>query len=132
MLVILNLPLIGMWVQILKIPYRLLFPLIIIFCFIGVYSLNNNFYELIIMIFFGFIFYILRKIEYEPGPFILAMVLGPMMETNFRQSMKISGGDPTIFFNRPYSAFFLLLIIVMLLITLFLKRKKKRELKIGV
>ena len=104
MLLILNLPLISIWVQILKIPYRLLFPLIIMFCFIGVYSLNNNFYELLIMIFFGFIGYIFRKLDYEPGPFLLAMILGPMMETSFCQSMGISLGDPMIFFKRPISA----------------------------
>jgi hypothetical protein len=74
------------------------------FCFIGVYSLNNNFYELLIMIFFGFIGYIFRKLEYEPGPFLLAMILGPMMETSFCQSMGISLGDPMIFFKRPISA----------------------------
>ncbi|MFB3887428.1 MAG: tripartite tricarboxylate transporter permease [Thermodesulfobacteriota bacterium] len=126
MLLLLNLPLIGVWVQLLKVPYRLLFPLIIIFCFVGVYSVNNNIYDLLIMILFGLIFYILRKIDYEPGPFILALVLGPMMETNFRQSMKIAGGDPAIFIQRPYSAFFLALVVVILVISLFFKRGKRK------
>ena len=126
-LLILNLPLIGMWIQILKIPFRLLFPLIVIFCFIGVYSLNNNFYELLIMILFGFIFYILRKIEYEPGPFILAMILGPMMETNFRQSLTISRGDPAIFYQRPFSAFFLFIVIAILIASLLLKGKNRKK-----
>jgi putative tricarboxylic transport membrane protein len=114
MLLVLNLPLISIWVQILKIPYRLLFPLIIMFCFIGVYSLNSNFYELLIMIFFGFMGYILRKLDYEAGPFLLAMVLGPMMETSFYQSMGISQGDPMIFFRRPISAVLLTLVFVLL------------------
>ena len=126
MLVILNLPLIRIWVQILKIPYRLLFPLIIMFCFIGVYSLNNNFYELLFMIFFGFIGYILRKLEYEPGPFLLAMILGPLMETSFYQSMGISMGDPAIFFQRPVSAILLALVFLCLTSMFILRTVRKR------
>jgi putative tricarboxylic transport membrane protein len=128
MLLILNLPLIGMWIQILKIPYRLLFPLITIFCFIGVYTGSNNFYELIIMVFFGFLGYILRKIEYEAGPFIMAMVLGPMMETSLRQSMTISMGDPAIFFKRPISAGLLILVFVMVVYPQLLKALRKGRL----
>jgi putative tricarboxylic transport membrane protein len=124
MLVILNLPLISIWVQILKVPYRLLFPLIIIFCFIGVYSLNSNFYELLIMIFFGIIGYILRKIKYEPGPFLLAMILGPMLETSFRQSMTISQGNPAIFFQRPFSAILLILVAIILILSLFFSTRR--------
>ena len=126
MLLVLNLPLISIWVQILKIPYRLLFPLIIMFCFIGVYSLNNNFFELLIMIFFGFIGYVLRKLDYEAGPFLLAMILGPMMETSFYQSMGISQGDPTIFFRRPISAALLTLLFVLLALLCILKAVQKR------
>jgi len=124
MLVILNLPLISIWVQILKVPYRLLFPLIIIFCFIGVYSLNSNFYELLIMIFFGIIGYILRKIKYEPGPFLLAMILGPMLETSFRQSMTIAQGNPAIFFQRPFSAILLILVAIILILSLFFSTRR--------
>ena len=124
MLVILNLPLISIWVQILKVPYRLLFPLIIIFCFIGVYSLNSNFYELLIMIFFGIAGYLLRKIKYEPGPFLLAMILGPMLETSFRQSMTISQGNPAIFFQRPFSAILLTLVAVILILSLFFSTRR--------
>ena len=126
MLLILNLPLIGMWVKILKIPYPLLFPLIILCCFIGVYSLNNNVYEIITMIFFGFAGYILRKMDYPLAPFILAMVLGPMMETSFRQSMTISQGAPAIFFQRPFSAVLLILVFLVLLSVFFLKVVRKR------
>jgi putative tricarboxylic transport membrane protein len=128
MLVILNLPLIGMWVQILRIPYRLLFPLIVIFCFIGVYSLNNNFYELLIMIVFGIFGYVLRKMKYEPGPFLLGMILGPMMETSFRQSLTISGGDPSIFFQRPFSAI-LLILVLLLMVLLFLLRVVRKQVR---
>jgi putative tricarboxylic transport membrane protein len=125
MLLILNLPLIGMWIQILKVPYRLLFPLITIFCFIGVYTGSNNFYELIIMVFFGFLGYVFRKIEYEAGPFIMAMVLGPMMETSLRQSMTISMGDPAVFFKRPISAGLLILVFVMVVYPPLLKTLRK-------
>jgi len=126
MLLALNLPLIGMWVQILKIPYRLLFPLIIIFCFVGVYSLNNNFYELLIMIFFGFVGYLLRKLNYEAGPFLLAMILGPMMEISFCQSLGIAEGDPMIFFRRPISASLLSVIFLLLAFLAILKVVRKR------
>jgi putative tricarboxylic transport membrane protein len=126
MLLVLNLPLIGIWVQILRIPYRLLFPLIIMFCFIGVYSLNNNFYELLIMIFFGVAGYTLRKLGYEAGPFLLAMILGPMMETSFCQSLGISQGDPLIFFRRPISAVLLTLVFVLLASMVILKTIGKR------
>ena len=114
MLLILNLPLISIWVQVLKIPCRILFPLIIMLCFIGVYSLNNNFYELLIMVFFGFMGYFLRKMDYPLAPFILGQVLGPMMETSFCQSMGISQGDPSIFFRRPISAILLGLVFLVL------------------
>jgi putative tricarboxylic transport membrane protein len=127
MLVILNLPLISMWVQILKVPYRLLFPLIIIFCFIGVYSLNSNCYELLIMIFFGIAGYLLRKIKYEPGPFLLAMILGPMLETSFRQSMTISQGNPAIFFQRPFSAILLILVAIILILSLFFSTRRRKR-----
>ncbi len=126
MLLVLNLPLIGIWVQILKVPYRLLFPLIIIFCFIGVYSLNNNFWELVIMLIFGLLGYIFRKIGYEPGPFLLAMILGPMMETSYRQSMTISRGDPAIFLQRPFAAV-LLAVAFVVMTALILLRALRRD-----
>jgi len=125
MLVILNLPLIGIWVRILKIPYSLLFPLIILFCLIGVYSLNNNVYEILIMILFGFLGYILRKMEYPLAPFLLAMVLGPMMETSFRQSMAIGQGNPAIFFQRTFSTVLLISVFIVLLISFLLSLKRR-------
>jgi len=103
MLLVLNLPLIGVWVRLLAVPYRLLFPLILLFCLIGVYSLNNNFWELIIMVIFGFFGYLMRKFKYEPAPFAFALVLSPIMENSLRQSLLMSAGDFGIFFTRPIS-----------------------------
>jgi putative tricarboxylic transport membrane protein len=111
MLVILNVPLIGLWVRILKVPYNILFPLILLFCFIGVYSINNNIHEILIMVGFGVFGYLIRKFGYEGAPFLLAMVLGPMLEMAFRQSMLY--GDAFILFKRPIS-------IVLLIVALFL------------
>ena len=128
MLLILNLPLIGMWVKILTIPYSLLFPLIILFCLVGVFSLNNNMWEVVIMILFGVIGYILKKMDYPLAPFLLAMVLGNMMETSFRQSMAISRGDLFIFFQRPFSAVLMFLFIIILVVSLFFSVKNKRAL----
>jgi putative tricarboxylic transport membrane protein len=131
MLVILNLPLIGIWVQVLKVPYTILFPLILLFCFLGVYSLNNNMNEIVIMIIFGVFGYLTQKFGFEGAPFLLAMVLGPMMEANYRRSFVY--GDPLIFFKRPISAFFvfasLVLLFTALLPNIMGKRKKLEVLK---
>lgn len=123
MLLILNLPLIGLWVQILKIPYRLLFPLIILFCLLGTYSLSNNAYDVLIMVIFGTIGYLMRKYHYEGAPLLLALILCPMLETSFRQALII--GDPLIFFRKPISASFLGLSILILILGPFLKIVKK-------
>jgi putative tricarboxylic transport membrane protein len=104
MLLFLNLPLIGMWVKVLKVPYRILMPLILLFCLIGSYSVNNNVMEVFIMIFFGIVGYVLRKLDYEEAPLILAFILGPLLEQSFRQSLVMSTGDLSIFFTRPISA----------------------------
>lgn len=103
MLLLLNLPLIGMWVQVLKIPYRILFPLILLFCLIGVYSLNNSIWEIIIMSIFGVIGYLMRKFKYEPAPFVFALILSPIMENALRQSLLMSEGSFSIFFTRMIS-----------------------------
>jgi putative tricarboxylic transport membrane protein len=108
-LVILNLPLIGIWVKILKIPYQVLFPLILLFCIIGTFSITNNLVDVSLMILFGVIGYFLRRLDYEIAPLILSFVLGPMMELNLRQSLIISNGSFGIFFKRPLSAAFLLI-----------------------
>jgi len=104
MLLFLNLPLIGMWVRVLKVPYPILMPLILLFCLIGSYSINNNVMEVFIMIFFGVVGYVLRKLEYEEAPLILAFILGPLLEQSFRQSLVMSNGGFSIFFTRPISA----------------------------
>jgi len=125
MLLLLNLPLIGIWVQLLKVPFRFLFPMIILFCLVGVYSVNNSVLDIGIMIIFGVFGYIMRKCDYEPAPLVLAYVLGPMLEQGLRQSLLMSEGSFTIFWLRPISAFSLM-IGVFLLIMAFLKSRKKR------
>ena len=119
MLLILNLPLIGIWVQILKVPYRLLFPLIVLFCFIGTYGVNSNAYDVLIMVIFGVVGYIMKKYRYEGAPLLLALILGPILETNFRQSLII--GDPLIFFRKPISASLLGFAIFLLILKPLLK-----------
>jgi putative tricarboxylic transport membrane protein len=106
MLLILNLPLIGLWVRLLKVPYSMLFPFIFLFCLIGAYTVGNNFHDIYIMILFGVLGYLMKKYGYEPAPLVLAFVLGPMFENAFRQSLIISGGSPLIFFSRPIAAGF--------------------------
>jgi putative tricarboxylic transport membrane protein len=126
MLIVLNLPLIGIWVRILKVPYNILFPLILLFCFLGVYSLNNNVYEILIMVAFGIFGYLIRKFNYEGAPFLLAMVLGPMLETAFRQSMLY--GDPLILFKRPISMVLLMVGLFLIISPVFsgIARRRKR------
>jgi TctA family transporter len=119
LLVVLNLPLIWLWVRLLTIPYRVLFPAIIIFCCIGCYSLKNNLSDVVIMAIFGVIGYGLRKMRFEPAPLLLGFILGPMLEENFRRAMLISEGDLSVFVTRPISAGFLavsagLLVMVLL------------------
>lgn len=128
MLLVMNLPLIGMWVKILKIPYSLLFPLIILFCIIGSYSLGNNVADGIIMLAFGIAGYLMKKFDYEGAPFLMAMVLGPMMERALRQSLILSKGSFMIFFSRPISACFLLVAIALQVLPLITKRRKVSEL----
>lgn len=101
MLLVLNLPLIGVWVKILKVPYPVLFPLILLFCLIGAYSLNYNPAEIGLMLTFGALGYLMKKFKYDGAPLVLAMVLGPLMDNSLRQSLLMSGGSGTIFFTRP-------------------------------
>lgn len=127
MLLILNLPLIGIWIKILKVPYPILFPLILLFCVIGTYSLNNSIIEVGIMILFGVIGYSLRKFEFEPAPLILALVLGPMMELNFRQSLAMGDGRLLFFFERPISAIIMAIAILLIVMPLFRWGKRRRQ-----
>jgi TctA family transporter len=127
MLVVLNLPLIGMWIKLLKVPYRLLYPAILVFCCIGVYSLSNSPFDVIMTALFGFIGYVFVKLDCEPAPLLLGFILGPMMEENLRRAMLLSRGDPMTFITRPLSAS-LLAVSLLLLIIIFLPAiRKKRE-----
>jgi putative tricarboxylic transport membrane protein len=103
MLVILNMPLIGLWVRLLKVPYKILMPLIITISAVGVFATDNNVFDMWVMFFFGVIGYVMRKLDYPPAPMVLALVLGPMVEMSLRQSLTISHGDISIFFTRPIS-----------------------------
>jgi len=129
LLLLLNLPLIGLWVKVLKIPYRILFPLIILFCLIGAYSLNNTSFDIVVMLIFGLAGYLMRKLNYEGAPLLLAFVLGPMMEQALRQSLLISQGSFTIFFTRPISAASMGLALA-LIVSYFLPFLKKKRLGI--
>ena len=123
MLLILNLPAIGIWVKILKVPYTIMFPLIILFCLVGAYSVNNNTADMMIMVFFGLLGYLLKKFGYEAAPLVLALVLGPMLEENLRQALILSAGSFAIFFIRPISATLILVSVVLLLLPVVLKKK---------
>ena len=128
MLVVLNLPLIGLWVKLLQVPYRMLFPIIMTLMGIGIYSLNNSSADVFLMAFFGFVGYILVKCRCSFPPLILAMVLGPLMEESLRRALLISRGDPTVFFTRPISLGFMIATgILLLLFTVPMFRKKRKE-----
>jgi len=114
MLLVLNMPLIGMWVQVLKLPYSILFPLILMFCIVGVFASGNASFDVLLMVVFGVLGYLMRKFGYEPAPLVLAFVLGPMLENNLRKSLILSHGDFQIFVTRPISAVCLLLAVAAL------------------
>jgi putative tricarboxylic transport membrane protein len=127
MLVLLNLPFIGIWVQVLKIPYRILMPLILLFCLIGAYSVTNSTFDVTLMILFGGVGYLMRKFGYEGAPLVLAFVMGPLLELNLRQSLLISGGSFAIFITRPISGVTLAIAFLLLLSNLIPFMKKRRE-----
>jgi len=127
MLVILNLPLVGIWVKLLTVPYRLLYPSILLFCCVGVYSLSNQPFDVMLAALFGVLGYVFVKLECEPAPLILGFILGPLMEENLRRAMLLSHGDPAVFFREPISAGLLTLAIVLLLVTLAPAVRKTRE-----
>jgi TctA family transporter len=127
MLVLLNLPLIGMWVRLLTVPYHLLFPAIIAFCCIGVYSVNNNAFDVYSMALFGVLGYALVKLDCEPAPMLLGFVIGPMLEEYLRRAMLISRGDPMVFLTRPISASLLILAAIALVVVLLPSVQKTRE-----
>jgi len=126
-LVVLNLPMIGIWVQLLKVPYRLLYPAILVFCGIGVYSINNNPFDVTVTAVFGLLGYIFYKLRCEPAPLILGFILGPMMEENLRRAMLLSRGDPIVFFTRPLSLGLLVAAAILIIVVALPNIKKKRE-----
>jgi putative tricarboxylic transport membrane protein len=127
MLLVLNLPLIGMWARLLRVPYAVLFPLILLFCLIGSYSLNNNIGDGIVMWVFGVLGYLMRKFDYEGAPLVLAMVIGPMMEEALRQSLILSAGSFAIFVGRPISAGFIIAAALLLILPMFTRRSEIPE-----
>ena len=127
MLIVLNLPLIGLWIKLLTVPYRMLYPAILLFCCIGVYSLSNSTWDVYMTALMGFLGYIFVKLECEPAPLMLGFVLGPMMEENLRRAMLLSRGDPFTFFTRPISLGLLIASAALLAIVLAPALQKKRE-----
>ncbi len=127
MLIVLNLPLIGLWVKLLKVPYHILFPVIMAFCSIGVYSVNSNVYDLYAVAGFGLLGYVMMKLRCEPAPLLLGFVLGPMLEENLRRAMILGRGDPTTFLTRPISATLLVMTVIVLVVVLLPAIRKKRD-----
>ncbi len=125
MLLVLNLPLVGLWVQMLRVPYGILAPGIVLFTTVGVYSVQNQIFDVYSMLFFAFVGYGIRKLKFDPAPLPLAFVLGPMVERSLRQSLLISGGDPTIFVSRPISGTLIGIIVLLVVGQAFLSLRKK-------
>jgi len=126
-LILLNLPLIGMWAKMLTIPYHVLFPGSMVFCAIGVFSLNNTSFDVYLMALFGVLGYVFAKLQCEPAPMLLGFVLGPMMEENLRRSLTLSRGDPLIFLRSPISVTMLIIALLALLLVLLPTFRKTRE-----
>jgi TctA family transporter len=126
-LLVLNLPLIGIWVRLCMVPYHLLYPSILVFCAIGVYSLSNSEFDLSLMAIFGLCGYVFARLDCEPAPMLLGLILGPMMEEYLRRAMLLSRGDPTIFLRRPISLGILLLAGLALVAAVVPAIRTKRE-----
>ncbi|HEY7217379.1 MAG TPA: tripartite tricarboxylate transporter permease, partial [Candidatus Binatia bacterium] len=126
-LIVLNLPLIGMWVRLVMVPYQYLFPAILVFCGIGVFSLSNSEFDIYLMALFGGLGYLFSKLGCEPAPMLLAFILGPMMEKYLRRAMLISRGDWTVFVTRPISVTLLVLAAVAMALVLIPAFSKTRE-----
>jgi TctA family transporter len=127
MLVILNLPLIGMWIKLLTVPYRLLYPAILVFCCIGLYTLNNNNFDVYMAVIFGLLGYVFYKLQCEPAPLLLGFILGPMMEENLRRALLLSRGDWSTFISRPLSASLLIAAALMIVVVSLPSIKRGRE-----
>jgi putative tricarboxylic transport membrane protein len=127
MLVVINLPMVGIWVRLLRVPYRHLYPAILIFCCIGVYSLNNSPFDVMSTAAFGLLGYWFLKHELEPAPLLLGFVLGPLMEENLRRAMLIARGDPTVFLTRPISATLISLATILIVLAALPKIRRRRD-----
>ena len=127
MLVILNLPMIGIWIKLLSIPYRLLYPAILLFCCIGAYSVNNNVFDVLMTIPFAVLGYAFKKLDCEPAPLLLGFVLGKLMEEYLRRALTISRGDATVFLTRPLSLVLLIIAAILLVLVFSPKIARKRE-----
>ena len=127
MLLVLNLPLIGLWVKLLAVPYRLLFPAIFVFCCIGVFTVDNKVFDVYVLAALTAVGYILIKLDCEPAPLILGFILGPMMEEQMRRAMMINFGDVTVFFTRPLSAAFLIGAAALILVIALPSLRAKRD-----
>jgi TctA family transporter len=127
MLLVINLPLIGIWVRLLSVPYRLLYPAILLFCVIGIYSTNSNMTQLALCAVFTVFGYVLLRFGCEPAPLILGFILGPLMEENLRRSLVISRGDPMVFIERPISAILLGLTAAIIALIVLPQFRKTRE-----
>jgi putative tricarboxylic transport membrane protein len=127
MLIIINLPLVGIWVRLLRVPYRLMFPSIVIFCAIGIYSVNNAPVDVVLAGAFGLVGYWLIKHDFEPAPLLLGMVLGPLMEENLRRALLISRGDWSVFLTRPLSAVLMGIAAFLLVLAVLPTLRKKRD-----
>jgi len=127
MLLVLNLPLIQIWIKLLLVPYRLLYPAILLFCAIGVYSVQNNTIDVLLTIPLGILGYVFFKLGCEPAPLMLGFILGPMMEENLRRTLLLSLGDPTVFITRPLSAVLLLMAAALVVIVTLPAISRKRE-----
>ncbi len=127
LLIVINLPLIGVWVSILKVPYRLFYPFLLAVSCIGVYSVSNTEFDILIMLIFGFAGYAIMRWGCEPAPLVMAFVLGPLMEENLRRAMLLSEGSPSVFFTRPISLSLLIAAGLLLLLVLLPKLRTARE-----
>ena len=127
MLLVINMPLIGIWVRLLSVPYRLLYPAILLFCVIGIYATNTNFTQMVMTAVFALFGYILVKFECEPAPLVLGFILGPLMEENLRRALVISRGDPMIFLESWISIVLLALTVLVIALIVLPQIRKSRE-----
>jgi putative tricarboxylic transport membrane protein len=127
MLLVINLPLVGVWAKLLLVPYRVLFPVILLLCCIGVYSVNNNTFDLYLLATFGLLGFVLAGLGFEAGPLVLGYVLGPLLEENFRRALSLADGDGSVFLTRPISAVVLAVAVLLLVITVLPAVRRKRQ-----